>query len=71
MWVSEFWTNDIVYMIIHTISMSMVCLGKYGQKVDLTLCMRLARYRAQCHFLHIAEYGQKLDKYSHYQPKRL
>ena len=35
MWVSEFWTNDIVYMIIHTISMSMVCLSKYGQKVDL------------------------------------
>ena len=34
-------------------------------------CMRLARYRAQCYFLHIAEYGHKLYKYSHYQPKRL
>ena len=37
----------------------------------LTLCMQLARYRAQWHFLHIAEYGHKLHKYSHYQPKRL
>ena len=33
-WVSEFWTSDIVYILIFTISMSSVCLTQFGQKVD-------------------------------------
>ena len=33
-WVSEFWTSDIVYMLILTISMSLVHLTQFGQKVD-------------------------------------
>ena len=32
-WVGEFWTSDIVYMVILTISMSTVCLTQFGQKV--------------------------------------
>ena len=31
-WMSEFWTSDIVYMLILTISMSAVCLSQFGQK---------------------------------------
>ena len=33
-WVSEFWTNGIVYMLILTKGMSTVCLTQFGQKVD-------------------------------------
>ena len=33
-WVSEFETNGIDYMLIHTISMSMVCLDQFGKNVD-------------------------------------
>ena len=33
-WVSEFETNGIVYLLIHTISMSMVCLDEFGKIVD-------------------------------------
>ena len=29
-WMSEFWTSDIVYMLILTISMSAVCLSQFG-----------------------------------------
>ena len=29
-WVSEFETNGIVYMLIHTISKRMVCLDQFG-----------------------------------------
>ena len=28
-WVSEFWTSGIVYMLVLTISMTVVCLGGY------------------------------------------
>ena len=31
--VSEFWTSCIVYMLILTISMRIVCLTQFGQKV--------------------------------------
>ena len=31
-WVSEFETNGIVYMLIHTISMSLVYLDQYVKK---------------------------------------
>ena len=31
-WVSEFWTSGIVYMLILTISMNIVCLTQFGQK---------------------------------------
>ena len=33
-WMSGFWTSGIVYMLILTISMSIVCLTQFGQKVD-------------------------------------
>ena len=37
-WMSEFWASGIVYMLypglILTISMSIVCLTQFGQKVD-------------------------------------
>ena len=31
-WLSVFWTNVIVYMLILTICMSIVCLTQFGQK---------------------------------------
>ena len=31
-WVSEFWTSGIVYMLILTISMSIVCLTNLAKK---------------------------------------
>ena len=31
---SEFWTSDIVFMLILIISISIVCLTQCGQKVD-------------------------------------
>ena len=33
-WMSEFLTSGIVYILIFTISMSLVCLTQFGQKVD-------------------------------------
>ena len=35
-WASEFWTSDIVYMLILTISMSTVCLTQFGQENGLS-----------------------------------
>ena len=35
MWrVSEFWTSGKVYVLIHTINTSTVCLTQFGQKVN-------------------------------------
>ena len=33
-WVSEFVTNGIVCLLMHTMSMSMVCLDEFGKRVD-------------------------------------
>ena len=31
-WISEFWTNDIVYMLILTESMRIVCLTQFTER---------------------------------------